>query len=149
MDTSTTPIHVGAISVRFLVDADDSGGSLTAFELSIPVGARVPAPHSHDAFEERIYGVSGTTNWTIDGDTVEIGPGRSVCVRRGQVHRFENLGGVDARFLSIATPGVLVPAYFRELGEVLAPAAGGPPDPIAVGKVMRRYGLTPVEPAAA
>jgi mannose-6-phosphate isomerase-like protein (cupin superfamily) len=147
--TSATVIHVGVISVRPLLDGDDSGGSLTASELTVPVGAKVPAPHIHDAFEETIYGVSGATSQTIDGETFEIGPGQSVYIRRGQVHQFENRGSVDARFLSIATPGVLVPAYFRELGEVLAAAADSGPDPHAVGEVMRRYGPTPVEPAAA
>ena len=87
------------------------------------------APHSHDGFEETIYGLKGTTTWTIDGEAIEVGPGDSVCVQRGQVHGFQNQGSVDARFLAIATPGVFGPAYFREIGDVLAASAGGPPDP--------------------
>jgi uncharacterized cupin superfamily protein len=109
----------------------------------------MPAPHSHDGFEETIYGVEGATTWTIDGRTVEVGPGEAVCVQRGQVHGFENHGDVDATFLAIATPGVFGPAYFREIGEVLAASAGGPPDLAALGEVMRRHGLTPVPPCAA
>ena len=58
MDSSTTTtIHIGAISVDFLVDADDSGGSVTVFECVVPADAKVPIPHSHDAFEETIYGL--------------------------------------------------------------------------------------------
>jgi hypothetical protein len=72
-----------------------------------------------------------------------------VCVQRGKVHGFQNEGIADASFLAIATPGVFGPAYFREIGEVLAGSAGGPPDLAAIGEVMRRHGLTPAPPSAA
>lgn len=141
-------IHVGAISIDFLVDADDSGGSVTVFECTVPADAMVPVPHSHDGFEETIYGLEGVCTWTIDGEARDLGPGESVCVRRGQVHRFENRGSADAKFLAIATPGVFGPGYFRDIAEVLAAAAGGPPDLAALAETMRRHGLTPAQPVA-
>jgi quercetin dioxygenase-like cupin family protein len=141
-------ITVGALSVRFLVEAEDSNGSASVFECYVPASSRMPAPHSHDGFEETIYGLEGTTTWTIDGETIEIGPGEAVCVQRGQIHGFQNHGDVDATFLAIATPAVFGPAYFREIGEVLALNAGGPPDLTALGAVMRRHGLTPGPPSA-
>jgi quercetin dioxygenase-like cupin family protein len=140
-------ITVGALGVRFLVDAVDSNGAASVFECYVPVRSRMPAPHSHDGFEETIYGLKGVTTWTIDGETVEIGPGDAVCVTRGQVHGFENHGAVDASFLAIATPAVFGAAYFREIGQVLAATAGGPPDLAALGAVMRRHGLTPAPPS--
>jgi quercetin dioxygenase-like cupin family protein len=149
MDPSTTvTIHVGAISVDYLVDADDSGGSVTLFECVVPADAKVPIPHSHDAFEETIYGLEGVCTWTIDGEARELGPGESVCIRRGQVHGFENRASIDAKFLAIATPGVFGPAYFRDVAQALATAAGGPPDLAALGEAMRRHGLTPAQPVA-
>jgi quercetin dioxygenase-like cupin family protein len=136
-------ISVGALSVRFLIEAADSNGAASVFECHVPANTRMPAPHSHDGFEETIYGLEGVTTWTIDGKTVEVGPGEAVCVPRGQIHGFDNHGSVDAKFLAIATPGVFGPSYFREVGEVLAASAGGPPDLVAVGEVMHRHGLTP------
>jgi quercetin dioxygenase-like cupin family protein len=141
-------IHVGALSIDFLVDADDSGGSVTVFECAVPAHAKVPIAHSHDAFEETIYGLEGVCTWMIDGQAHELGPGESVCIRRGQVHRFENRGSVDAKFLAIATPGVFGPSYFTDVAQVLASAAGGPPDLAALAETMRRHGLTPAQPAA-
>jgi quercetin dioxygenase-like cupin family protein len=141
-------ITVGALGVRFLVEAADSNGTASVFECYVPANSRMPAPHSHDGFEETIYGLEGVTTWTIDGQTVEVGPGEAVCVQRGQIHGFQNHGDVDAKILCIATPAVFGPAYFREVGEVLAASAGGPPDLAAVGEVMRRHGLTPVPPSA-
>ena len=43
----------------------------------------------------------------------------------------------------------MTPDYFQEVGDVLAAAAGGPPDLAAIGEIMRRHGLTPAPPAAA
>jgi quercetin dioxygenase-like cupin family protein len=147
--TAKDTITVGALGVRFLVEAADSNASASVFECYVPANSLMPAPHSHDGFEETIYGVEGTTIWTIDGRSVEVGPGEAVCVLRGQLHGFANHGDVDATFLAIATPGVFGPAYFREIGEVLAASAGGPPDLGAIGAVMRRHGLTPAPPRAA
>lgn len=141
-------ITVGALSVRFLVEAADSNGAASVFECYVPASSRMPARHSHDGFEETIYGLQGVTTWTIDDGTVEIGPGEAVCVTRGQVHGFENHGTVDASFIAIATPAVFGAAYFREIGQALAATAGGPPDLAALGTVMRRHGLTPAPPSS-
>lgn len=145
---TATPIPVGALTMTFHVDADQSNGSLTVFEVDVPAGARVPAPHSHDAFEETIFGLRGATRWTVEGDEILIGPGESVCIQRGVVHGFVNDSDEGATFLAIASPGVFGPQYFHELGAVLASAHGGPPDPGAVAGVMRRHGLTPAAAGA-
>jgi quercetin dioxygenase-like cupin family protein len=144
---STEMIQVGALGVRFLVEAADSNGSASVFECFVPANSRMPAPHSHDAFEETIYGLEGTTTWTIEGRKVEIAPGEALCIRRGSVHGFDNNGTEDAKFLAISTPGVMTPAYFREIHEVLAETAGGAPDLARIAEVMRRHGLTPAPPA--
>jgi quercetin dioxygenase-like cupin family protein len=138
-------ISVGAMRVRFLVEAADSNGTATVFEVDVPANAQMPAPHSHDAFEETVYGLSGVTTYTVDGRSVPIGPGDALCIPRGAVHGFENRGDADARLLAIATPGVFGKAYFLDVGEVLA--APGPPDRARIGEVMRRHGLTPAAPA--
>jgi quercetin dioxygenase-like cupin family protein len=144
---STGKIQVGALGVRFLVEAADSNGSASVFECFVPADSRMPVPHSHDAFEETIYGLDGVTTWSVDGRNVEVGPGEAVCIPRGAVHGFENRGTDDARFLAISTPGVMGPDYFREINEVLEASSGGPPDPAKIGEVMLRHGLTPAPPA--
>src|SRR5512134_779817 len=125
---STEVIQVGALGVRFLVEAADSNGSVSVFECFVPADSKMPAPHSHDAFEETVYGLEGVTTWRIDGRTLDIRPGEAVCIARGAVHGFENPGTEDAKFLAVASPGVMKPDYFREIHEVLASNPGGPPD---------------------
>jgi quercetin dioxygenase-like cupin family protein len=144
MTTSTREeIKVGELAVRFLVEGDQSAGSVAVFEFDVPAGAKVAAAHSHDGYEETIYGVEGVLTWTIEGTPIDVGPGEAVCIPRGAVHHFDNGGDVVARALAIVTPGILGPDYFREIAAVLDAAAGGPPDLAALGEVMRRHGLTP------
>jgi mannose-6-phosphate isomerase-like protein (cupin superfamily) len=115
---------------------------VSIFECFVPADSKMPAPHSHDAFEETIYGLEGVTTWTVDGRTLDVGPNEVVCVPRGAVHGFDNHGKDDARFLAISSPGVMSPDYFREIHEALS-ATGGPPDMAKVAEIMLRHGLTP------
>ena len=135
-------ITIGGIEVRFLREGEQTGGALSMFEFGVAAGANVPAPHSHDGYGETIYGLEGVLSWTVDGEIHEVGPGEVLTIPRGAVHGFENTGEADARALAVVTPGILGPAYFREIAEVLERAAGGPPDLAAVADVMRRHGLT-------
>jgi len=146
---TTSAIQLGGIQVRFLLDDEDTGGQATAFETHVPAGAMVPPPHSHDGFEETVYGLTGVTTFTVDGDTSELGVGDALCIRRGQVHHFVNRGATSSCFLSVATPGVFGPDYFLAIAGVLAAAAGGPPDVGALVEVMQRHGLRPAAPVAA
>jgi quercetin dioxygenase-like cupin family protein len=137
-------IRLGPLAVRFLVTGDQSTGSVAVFELMVPAAQRLMAPaHSHDHFEETVYGIEGTLTWTIDGKPTEVGPGEAVCIRRGAVHRFDNHGSVDATALCIISPAALGPDYFLEAAEVMKAAAGGPPDRAKMVEIMRRHGLTP------
>jgi quercetin dioxygenase-like cupin family protein len=136
-------IRIGQLAIRFLVEGGSSGGSVAVFEFDVPAGARVPIAHSHDAYEETIYGLEGVLTWTVDGQQNDVGPGEVLCIRRGAVHRFDNGHGLAAKMLAIVSPGILGPGYFREMAAVINAAAGGPPDPAALTEVMRRHGLTP------
>jgi quercetin dioxygenase-like cupin family protein len=143
LTTTSEEIRIGALAIRFLLEGETSGGSVALFEFDVPAGANVPIAHSHDAYEETIYGLDGALSWTVAGQPTEVGPGEVLCIPRGVVHRFENLGDVDARALAIVTPGVLGPAYFHELAALVEAGSGGPPDVAAIATVMRRHGLTP------
>ena len=109
----------------------------------MPAGSKVAAAHSHDGYEETIYGLEGVLTWTVEGTPIDVGRGEALLIPRGAVHHFVNTGEVDAKALAIVTPGILRPDFFREVGAILDAAAGGPPDVAAIGAVMKRHGLTP------
>jgi len=143
--TAAEPIQLGALTVRFHVDADESGGSVSVFECEARASARMPAPHSHDAFDETVFGLDGVTTFTVGGEHTDLNPGEALFIPRRVIHGFSNDGDVDARFLAVISPGLLGSRYFREVAEVLA--GDGPPDIEKIGEVMRRHGLTPAPPA--
>jgi quercetin dioxygenase-like cupin family protein len=144
MATSTREeIRIGELAIRFLIEGEASGGSVAVFEFDVPAGAKVPVAHSHDGYEETIYGLEGVLTWTIERMPTDVGPGEVLFIPRSAVHHFDNTHDVDAKALAIVTPGVLGPDYFREVAAVVEAAAGGPPDLAAIAAVMRRHGLTP------
>jgi quercetin dioxygenase-like cupin family protein len=147
VNPSEEAIRLGPLTVHFLITGKNSGGSIAAFEVVVPSGQRLSAPaHSHDHYEETIYGITGVLTWVVDGEQIEVGPGQALCIPRGAVHRFDNHGQQDARALCVITPAALGPDYFREAAEVINAAAGGPPHRVKMAEIMRRHGLTAVPP---
>jgi quercetin dioxygenase-like cupin family protein len=153
MAAQTTDLHVnpadetiglGPLAVRFLVTGAEAGGSMALFELMVPAGQRLAAPaHSHDHYEETIYGIEGVLTWTVGGARIDVAPGQALCIPRGAIHRFDNNGHQDAKALCAITPAAIGPQYFREAAEVIRAAAGGPPDRVKMADIMLRHGLTP------
>jgi quercetin dioxygenase-like cupin family protein len=144
VNPSDETIRLGPLGVRFLITGDDATGSVALFELAVPAAQKLMAPaHSHDHYEETIYGIEGVLTWTVNGTRIDVGPGQALCIPRGAIHRFDNNGSQDVRALCAITPAAIGPLYFREAAEVINAAAGGPPDRITMAEIMRRHGLTP------
>jgi quercetin dioxygenase-like cupin family protein len=147
INPSDETIHLGPLAVRFLVTGENASGSLALFELTVPGAARLAAPaHSHDHYEETIYGLDGVLSWTVDGTRVDVGPGQALCIPRGAVHRFDNHGAENAKVLCAITPAAIGPQFFREAAAVINATAGGPPDPAQMAAIMLRHGLRPTPP---
>ena len=148
VNPSQETIKIGPLGIRFLLTGDDSNGGVSVFEVLVPVGQKLAAPvHKNDAYEEVLYGIQGVLTWTVDGTPIEVGPGQAICIPRGAVHRFDNLGSEDAKQLAVITPAIMGPAYFREAAEVIG-AGGGLPDRARMMDVFRRHGMTIAEPPA-
>jgi quercetin dioxygenase-like cupin family protein len=140
-------IRLGPLVVRFLVTGENSSGTVVVFEVVVPAAQRLAAPaHSHEGFEETVYGIEGVLTWTVDGKPIDVGPGQALFIPRGAVHRFDNNGTEDAKGLCVVTPAAIGPQFFREAAEVINAAAGGPPDRERIVEIMRRHGLTPAPP---
>jgi quercetin dioxygenase-like cupin family protein len=140
-------IRVGQIGIRFLLEAADTNGSVAMFDFTVPVGAKVPVPHYHKAYDETIYGVEGVVTFTVEGKPVDIGPGETCFIPRGAVHGFNNLKQTDVKALAIITPALLGPDFFKEAAAIVN--AGGPPDVETLKAVMLKHGLVPAMPPVA
>jgi quercetin dioxygenase-like cupin family protein len=147
VNPSDETIRLGPIAVHFLITGEESSGSVAVFEGTVPGAQRLAAPaHSHDHYEETIYGINGVLTFTVDGKTIDVGPGHALCIPRGAVHWFDNNGNHEAKALCVITPAAIGPQYFREAAEVINAAAGGQPDQTKMSEIMRRHGLTPAPP---
>lgn len=140
-------IRIGQIGINFLLEAADTNGSLAMFEFMVPVGSKVPIPHSHKSYDETVYGVEGVITFTVDGKTVHLGPGESCFIPRGAVHGFDNRKQTDAKALAVVTPAVIGPDFFTETAAVVN--AGGPPDIEKLKAVYAKHGLVPAMPRMA
>lgn len=145
--TATADVKIGALGIRFLVDAQDSNDTHTVIEVTVPPDAQMPVPHSHDAFEETFLGLQGVVTVVADESEQALGPGNALCVKRGQVHGFRNDTDSEVRFLGIAAPGIFGRPYFEEMAAAFASFGDGPPDRALLGKIMHRHGLTPAPTA--
>ena len=138
-------IQIGPLAVHFLITGEHSNGTVLAFELVVPIGRGLNAPaHSHDHYEETIFGIDGVSSWTVDAQEIEVGPGQALCIPRGAVHRFDNKGSRDVKVLCVITPAAIGPQYFREIAVVVNAGVGSRPDEAKLAEIMRRHGLTPV-----
>ncbi len=137
-------IKTPGIDVQFLLDAEDSGGSTTAFIARVGPGAQTPPAHKHDSWDETVYCTQGTMTYVIDGEKVDLERGQALCVRRGQTHKFDNHTTGDAWMLVVSTPGLFEEDYFLSVAEILNAATDGPPDVAALLAVQARHGVTAV-----
>ena len=134
-----SPIKVGGLTIRYLVDGSQAGG-IGMFELEVPPGSNVPPPHSHTHNEECVYVVEGTLRYTVDNVTRDLRPGDWMRTPKGSVHGFSNPHDGSARALIVMSPDIGA-QYFHDVANVVN--AGGPPDKAALIAVMSRYGLVP------
>src|SRR6187401_467105 len=138
IDPSDETIRLGPLGVRFLVTGDVASGSVAMFELAVPAAQRLMAPaHSHDHYEETIYGLEGVLTWTVDGTSIDVRQGEALTIPRGAVHQFANNSQAVAKVLCVITPAAIGPEFFRESAEVLNAAGGGPPDRAKLAAIMR------------
>ena len=50
------------------------------------MNAPMPAPHSHDSFDETVFGLDGITTFNAGGERIDLSPGESVFISRGVIH---------------------------------------------------------------
>lgn len=137
-------IRVGRIEIRFLLESKDTNGQLAMFEFTVPAGAKVAMPHYHERYDEIIYGLEGMVTFTVNGKPNDIGPGQTCFIPRGAVHGFNNLKPASAKALTVVTPALIGPDFFKEMAAIVN--VGGPPDLEKINAVMTRYGLVPALP---
>jgi mannose-6-phosphate isomerase-like protein (cupin superfamily) len=136
------PLNVVGEQTLVKVSASDSGGQLAFFHLTAPPMSG-PALHVHSREDELFYVLEGELVFEVDGERFTVGPGSTVYLRAGVVHRYQNFTTRDARLLIATTPGAFS-EFFVELSA--ATPAGGMPDLDVLRSLAHRYGMTVLGP---
>src|SRR3954462_15649376 len=93
--TIINPVSGGG--TPFLQPAAPTRGALLELELELAADGRVPGAHVHPAQEERFHVLEGTMRFRVGLRSVVAGPGRTVLVPAGRVHKFANAGDGPVR----------------------------------------------------
>src|SRR5690349_10967760 len=101
-----TPIRIGQLEIRYIVDGLETGAGSGLFELTVAPGAKVPPAHSHTANEEIVYVLEGVLRYRVDDVERDLAPGEHMRTPRGSVHAFSNPHGETARALIVLTPDI-------------------------------------------
>ena len=86
------------------ITADQTGGSLGCFEGEVPAGEGPPF-HVHEKEEEFFRVLEGRFAFWCNGARVDLAEGGVICIPRGSVHRFQNIGQSLGRLMVVMTPG--------------------------------------------
>ena len=116
-------------------------GDETWLELkgTLPPHREGPPLHVHFAEDEEGRVVSGTLSAVVDGRQFTAGPGESVVISRGSVHRWWNAGDEPLVFEGYARPVVDLDRYLQAVFEVINASHGGRPPLFYLAHVALRH----------
>jgi mannose-6-phosphate isomerase-like protein (cupin superfamily) len=112
-------------------------------------GAGAP-PNRHAGDEEAFRILSGSYEFSVDGEVRVVGPGDWVPIPTGAPHHFRNIGAGEASMLILNWPGHQHEAFFSTLGQQVAAEARpetppGPPPEAVLAELRRASAACGVE----
>jgi mannose-6-phosphate isomerase-like protein (cupin superfamily) len=131
---------LGTLGVIWKIEGYEAGERFSVVEHPIPPRSLAAPLHRHHNEDEYSYVLEGALGALLGDEVVVAGPGSWVFKRRGQWHTFWNAGDTPCRIIEVISPAGFE-NYFREVAEVFAAAAGGPPDGARLGAIAGRYAL--------
>ena len=128
--------------IHFLQTAADTDGELLEFELELTPDGHVPGAHVHPEQEERFHVLEGTMKFRLGMRTIVAGPGESVVVPAGRVHKFANGSDAPARARVEVVPALDMEQLLEttvELAHEGRVTRKGMPKPLHLALFVRRF----------
>ncbi len=114
-------LQVLGAGVRFLCEAEHTGGLFSVMDNELPLGAG-PPPHRHD-WAEGYYILSGVVEFQIDGKDLRAEAGTFLITPPNALHTFRGADEAGSRLLVIDAPAHAA-GFFRAVDREIA----GPED---------------------
>ncbi|MEV0338991.1 cupin domain-containing protein [Nocardia sp. NPDC050713] len=108
-------LRTDTVRMRLLIDANETGGSVSSLEVTLAEGADGAAPHYHTKSDELFYVAEGELQVLAGEEIVTVGAGGALVVPKFMPHAFGAAPGSTARLLIALMPGVQRFEYFRLL----------------------------------
>jgi quercetin dioxygenase-like cupin family protein len=140
--------------ITFLQTSRDTAGEKLEIELELSPDGSVPGAHVHPEQEERFHVLEGEMKFRLGLRTIKAGPGETVVVPAGRVHRFANSGDGVARARVEVVPALDMEQLFETTVELALEGnttRKGMPKPLHLALFVdrfRREVRAPFPPAA-
>ena len=118
--------------------AEDSGGTLTAFELSA-LPQTGPYLHVHHREDEWYYVLSGEFLFKAGAESHNLPTGASIWLPRDIPHTWANTSNAEAKLILVCQPGGFE-KFFEEMGNEMAKVSGAAAQQ-KMKDVMAKYGM--------
>ena len=128
--------------ITFLQTARDTGGEKLEIELELSPDGHVPGAHVHPEQEERFHVLEGTMQFRLGLRKLVAGPGETVVVPAGRVHKFANGGDGVARARVEVVPALDMEQLFETTVELALEGntnRKGMPKPLHLALFTRRF----------
>ena len=126
----------------FLRTAADTDGELLEFLLELAPDGAVPGAHVHPEQTETFHVVEGTMRFRMGLRSVVAGPGETVTVPAGKVHKFANAGDETAVVRVEVSPALDMEQLFETtvaLAREGRTMKSGMPKPLDLALFVRRF----------
>ena len=128
--------------IQFLRTAQDTDGELLEFELQLTPDGKVPGAHVHPEQEERFHVLEGEMTFRLGARKIVAGPGETVIVPAGRVHKFANKSGAPVKARVEVVPALDMEDLLTTTAELAIEGntnRKGMPKPLHLALFVRRF----------
>ena len=128
--------------IEFIRTASDTGGELLELELELSADGHVPGAHVHPEQEERFHVLEGEMTFRLGARRIVAGPGETVVVPAGRVHKFANRSGAPVRARVEVEPALDMERLLETTAELAHEGnvtRKGMPRPLHLALFVRRF----------
>jgi quercetin dioxygenase-like cupin family protein len=133
---------VSGEKITFLQTAADTAGEKLEIELELSPDGHVPGAHVHPEQTETFHVLEGTMKFRMGLRKIVAGPGDTVVVPAGRVHRFSNGGDEVARCRVEVVPALDMEQLFETTVELAIEGnttSKGMPKPLHLALFVKRF----------
>lgn len=128
--------------VTFLETAAETDGEAVVIDTSVAPDGFVAATHVHPFQSERFEILAGTAEFRVGKENLTAEPGDVVIVEPGTLHRFQNAGDEELRFVTEVRPALGFETFLETMYGLAADGKTnqkGLPNPLRLAVIMRDH----------